>query len=313
MSRIPLLTATLLAASLTGCITPAKIATVETDATLPTSRATLAPAVVDAAPLPPGPTFQELIDQPVGHAAVAPAAGPNQSAQAQSPSLPPATFSVVQAREALPPVPPPPPLPNPPPPVTPVPPPPNPTLPNPTLPNPTLPNPPMSAAPAAPPAELNSQPMFRALQQITLDISPPTMSMARPVNYAAEALPRMANEQPFYRGDVIDYGFSDNSPVPPIGLGMCYQPLYFQELNAERYGRTWGIFQPAVSVASFYGRIPLLPYMAFAYPARRCTYHAHWALPGYKIPQREHYPISLSPAGGAAEAATIIGIILLIP
>jgi hypothetical protein len=197
-----------------------------------------------------------------------------------------------------------------------------------------LTNPPPRNLPAAtPPEQLPAQPpppqqppeqpqavvRSRSIQDISLDIAAPPMEdamlrkIAPPPNYGAEALQLLAAEQPFVRGDLINYGLPDNGALPPGRLDLCYQPLYFQELNAERYGRSWGIFQPAVSVANFYSRIPLLPYMAFAHPARRCTYFDHYALPGYRIPYREPYPHVVSPAGGVAQTAALFGVILLIP
>jgi hypothetical protein len=161
-------------------------------------------------------------------------------------------------------------------------------------------------------------PHIKTLQQISLDISPPAGGkdmverIAPPTNYAAEALPLLAHQHPFVRGELIDALGYDIEPVPD-GLEICYQPLYFQELNAERYGRSWGVLQPAVSAANFYGRLPLVPYMLFSRPARRCTYHAHWELPGYHIPRREKNPLVISPAGGAAQTAALFGVILLIP
>ena len=52
----------------------------------------------------------------------------------------------------------------------------------------------------------------------------------------------MAAEQPFVRGELAAAGF-DWQPSP-MGLNFCYQPLYFEEVNAERYGHTFGILQP---------------------------------------------------------------------
>jgi hypothetical protein len=136
-------------------------------------------------------------------------------------------------------------------------------------------------------------------------------AIAPPRDYAGEALPALAQEQPFTRGDLVEAGFEWHPS--PEGLTFCHQPLYFEEVNLERYGRSWGVLQPAVSVAKFYGRIPALPYMVFAQPARRCTYHAHWSLPGYRIPVREHQPLVPSVHGGASEVAVLYGLILLIP
>ncbi|HZN32948.1 MAG TPA: hypothetical protein VFB80_03985 [Pirellulaceae bacterium] len=269
----------LAALSASGCITPAKIASVEIDTTLPAPAANpLKPILVATAPQVADPAQEQTILAP------ADALPPPTIVTAQPLENAPAPIGPLvpgQAREALPPAPP----------------------------------------PAAPPrrADAAALAQIKPIRQISLDITLPVDAdpmlnrLAPPTNYAAEALPQMAAQNPFYRGDLIDYGMYDNTPLPPVGLDMCYQPLYFQELNAERYGRSWGCLQPAVSVVQFYGRIPMLPYMAFAWPARRCTYHAHWALPGYRIPGKEPYPIVISPAGGAAQAAAMLGVILLIP
>jgi hypothetical protein len=157
----------------------------------------------------------------------------------------------------------------------------------------------------------------KPLSEISLDITArPTgqdelSAIAPPRDYAGEALPALAQEQPFTRGDLVEAGFEWHPS--PEGLTFCHQPLYFEDVNLERYGRSWGVLQPAVSVAKFYGRIPALPYMVFAQPARRCTDHAHWSLPGYRIPVREHQPLVPSVHGGAAEVAVLYGLILLVP
>jgi len=256
-------------AATSGCITPARISTVESDAALRAliERA-IPPVVVPATPM--------VVAEPLEN-------HPSQPAEEPAP----VTVSVWTKQ---PPAPQPPPAP--------------------------LPNPPTAAPPEPLPSGLVQR--VKPIEQISLDISVRDTGdmfgrIPPPENYAAQALPQLAQEVPFLRGDLIDYGMYDNTPLPPVSLDMCYQPLYFQELNAERYGRTWGILQPAVSMANFYGRIPLLPYMAFAYPARRCTYHAHWSLPGYRIPGREPHDLIVSPTGGAAQTAALIGVILLIP
>ena len=167
----------------------------------------------------------------------------------------------------------------------------------------------------------NGQPgtaqQIKSIREISLDIRPPQIfndqreAMAPPLDEAQTALPLLAQAEPFTRGDLVEAGF-DWRPAPG-GLWFCYQPLYFEEVNVERYGRSFGIFQPVVSAVSFYGRVPLLPYMVFARPARQCTYPAHWALPGYRIPEWEKHEFVPSISGAAAESAAIFGLILLIP
>jgi hypothetical protein len=168
-----------------------------------------------------------------------------------------------------------------------------------------------------PDGQLSNVPRFKPIQEISLDITPPALfdemrqRIEPPHDYAAEALPALAAQQPFTRGDLAAAGYEWHPD--PVGLTFCYQPLYFEEVNIERYGRSFGMLQPVVSMVDFYGRIPLLPYMAFAKPTRRCTYPGHWTLPGYRIPEWEPHTIIPSLPGAAAEVATLYGIILLIP
>jgi hypothetical protein len=338
----PLLLVVVSLSGLAGCISPAKIASVEADTALPVPPAApTTPAVVEATPLPPfAAPGRAVAVSPLGRAVGVsplsmgreatpppPDAAPGREVgvsplsmgldATQPPAATPVNPADTHPADTLPsilvaaqppapqPSPPPAPLPIPPPAVAPAPP---------------VAVPPTAAPPTAEPLTVEPLPPLRSkpLQDISLDIAAPPAGddmlrkLAPPPNYAAEALPLLAAEHPFVRGELIGYGMPDNGPLPG-GLEMCYQPLYFQELNAERYGRSWGILQPAVSVANFYGRIPLLPYMAFAWPARRCTYHDHYALPGYRIPVREPHQLVVSPAGGVAQTAALIGVILLIP
>jgi hypothetical protein len=158
---------------------------------------------------------------------------------------------------------------------------------------------------------------IKSVREISLDIRAPQIfndqreAMAPPLDEAQRALPLLAQAEPFTRGDLAEAGF-DWQPAPG-GLWFCYQPLYFQEVNVERYGRSFGMFQPVVSAVSFYGRVPLLPYMVFARPARQCTCPPHWTLPGYRIPEWEKHEFVPSISGAAAESAALFGLILLIP
>ena len=46
----------------------------------------------------------------------------------------------------------------------------------------------------------------------------------------------------------------------PTAADFCYQPLFWEEVNLERHGRSAGLFQPAVSATRFFGTLPLLPF-----------------------------------------------------
>jgi hypothetical protein len=64
-------------------------------------------------------------------------------------------------------------------------------------------------------------------------------------------------------------------------LNFAYRPLYFEQINAERYGRTFGhLIQPCVSPLHFYASAALLPYKMLVHPPLRRTYHDHPYRPG---------------------------------
>jgi len=94
--------------------------------------------------------------------------------------------------------------------------------------------------------------------------------------------------------------------------GLCHGPLYFEELNLERYGYTWGIWQPVVSAVHFFGTIPLLPYKMVVQPPNECIYTLGYYRPGDRVPrQREHWPFKADAA--MVETAVILGLVFVLP
>ncbi|NUQ62099.1 MAG: hypothetical protein HUU20_06405 [Pirellulales bacterium] len=96
---------------------------------------------------------------------------------------------------------------------------------------------------------------------------------------------------------------------------LCQNPLYFEEVNLERYGYRWPdapALQPALSGAQFFLTLPLLPYKVCADPPLECNYTLGDYRPGSAAPYRVHLP-PCRPAAGAAEAGAVAGLILLIP
>ena len=95
--------------------------------------------------------------------------------------------------------------------------------------------------------------------------------------------------------------------------GMHHRPLYFEEVNAERYGYTPGhCIQPIISAGRFVATIPALPYLMVASPPCRCVYTLGHYRPGDCVPYRWHRP-PCSVAGGAFETAVVVGLVALIP
>lgn len=94
---------------------------------------------------------------------------------------------------------------------------------------------------------------------------------------------------------------------------LCHRPLYFEDVNAERYGYTVSrFFQPVISGAKFFLTVPALPYKMVVDPPHECIYTLGNYRPGSCVPWRyEHLPLKLTAA--AVEVGTIAGLILLLP
>ncbi|MCL4204734.1 MAG: hypothetical protein KJ000_19825 [Pirellulaceae bacterium] len=93
------------------------------------------------------------------------------------------------------------------------------------------------------------------------------------------------------------------------------QPLYFEEVNLERYGygpRYLRAVQPVLSGAHFFATVPTLPYQMAMGPPHRSEYALGHYRPGSPAPYRIQYP-PLSIPGSLAEAGVIVGLIALIP
>jgi hypothetical protein len=94
---------------------------------------------------------------------------------------------------------------------------------------------------------------------------------------------------------------------------LCHKPLYFEEVQLERYGHTAGpIRQPFISGAHFFGSLFVLPYKMAISPPHECEYALGYYRPGSCAPWMIP-PIPLSFRGAAAETAAVLGAIHLIP
>jgi hypothetical protein len=96
--------------------------------------------------------------------------------------------------------------------------------------------------------------------------------------------------------------------------GMRHRPLYFEEINAERYGYTCcgPCLQPLVSAGHFLATIPTLPYQLFVRPPCQCTYTLGHYRPGSCVPYRcSRLPCRVG--AGVFEAVVIVGLVALIP
>jgi hypothetical protein len=97
-----------------------------------------------------------------------------------------------------------------------------------------------------------------------------------------------------------------------LASGAVHYPLYFEDINLERYGYSYGCAQPIVSAAHFFGRLPALPYLMSLSPPCDCQYALGYFRPGSCAPYRLHWP-PLDGRAAAVEGATITGLVFLIP
>ncbi|MBS0210229.1 MAG: hypothetical protein JSS27_14890 [Planctomycetes bacterium] len=139
-------------------------------------------------------------------------------------------------------------------------------------------------------------------QDLSIDIRPTAGEL--PPNAAAAIL-----GQPEYGRLTRGWNNTVFTWEPP---GVCHRPVYFEQVNVERYGYTAGVLQPGISAAHFFLTIPLLPYKVGAQPRRECVYTLGYYRPGSRVPyQRERLPISVR--GLLFETATVTGIVFFVP
>jgi len=94
---------------------------------------------------------------------------------------------------------------------------------------------------------------------------------------------------------------------------LMHKPLYFEEVNLERYGHTAGpILQPVVSSAHFFANIAVLPYKMGVHLPSECQYALGYYRPGNCAPWITP-PVPLSLRGALFQAGAVTGAVLLIP
>jgi len=95
--------------------------------------------------------------------------------------------------------------------------------------------------------------------------------------------------------------------------GLCHKPLYFEDVQLERYGHTRGPFvQPFVSGAHFFANVALLPYKMGINPPNECQYPLGYIRPGSCAPWMMQ-PFPLSARGAATATGFYTGANFLIP
>lgn len=94
---------------------------------------------------------------------------------------------------------------------------------------------------------------------------------------------------------------------------ICHKPLYFEQVQLERYGHSWGPFvQPIMSGAHFFGSIPILPYKMGIRTPNECVYTLGYYRPGSCAPYMID-PIPFTWRAALFETGAATGISFAIP
>jgi hypothetical protein len=94
--------------------------------------------------------------------------------------------------------------------------------------------------------------------------------------------------------------------------GNCHKPLYFEDWNLERYGHSHGPLDPVFSAAHFFVTLPVLPYKMGVELPWECVYPLGYYRPGSCAPWTVP-AVPISCRGFAVEAATVTGLVFLLP
>jgi hypothetical protein len=153
---------------------------------------------------------------------------------------------------------------------------------------------------------------FRPITDVTINAALPEGAWPGDAADAAEeGTPPTAPE--FY--DPRLWGGWAQSNYQWAATSLCHRPLYFEEVNLERYGYTVSpILQPAISGAHFFLTIPTLPYKMVVQPPHECVYTLGYYRAGSRAPRRWHHmDLVWDPTAVAVEGLLVTGLVFLIP
>ncbi|MGE0609897.1 MAG: hypothetical protein AB7O62_22595 [Pirellulales bacterium] len=89
---------------------------------------------------------------------------------------------------------------------------------------------------------------------------------------------------------------------------LCHKPLYFEQVNYERYGHTWGpVIDPVLQGAHFFTSIAFLPYNMGIEPPQECIYPLGYYRPNSCAPYML-FPVPISLRGAVFQAGAVTGV-----
>ena len=95
--------------------------------------------------------------------------------------------------------------------------------------------------------------------------------------------------------------------------GIYHKPLYFEQIQTERYGHSFGpVAQPVISAAHFFGHALTLPYQMGIHPPGECQFALGHYRPGSCAPYLWP-PFPLSIRGGLLQSSAVVGLVYAMP
>jgi hypothetical protein len=162
---------------------------------------------------------------------------------------------------------------------------------------------------AGPPAEEAPRPL-RRITEVTIDAEFPAGAIpgdpgTEPEGYIHSPRPKFDDARLWGGWGEVDFEWS--------ATALCHRPLYFEQVNLERYGYTVGPYiQPVISGAHFFLTIPTLPYKLVAQPPRECVYTLGYYRAGSRVPRRWHH-VNWDPTAATVQGIAVTGLVFLIP
>lgn len=164
---------------------------------------------------------------------------------------------------------------------------------------------------------------WKPIGQVGLRVKPPegplpTPTQTRPEWYSTVHVPQGVGGS---RVDIAQ-AWNENQALlePPMAISvnwapteLWYKPLYFEDANLERYGYRYGIVQPVVSAAHFFGRVPLIPYMRGVQPAGQEVAALGYQRPGSPVMVPTRPTLVPHPRGALYQAGATVGGVFIVP
>lgn len=154
--------------------------------------------------------------------------------------------------------------------------------------------------------------MIKPISAVKVDIAPRVRDASGrpqqlPTNYGSAwltSLGRIDAPVGMTRSDMV-------TSVHYAAPAYCHRPLYFEEINLERYGHNFGVMQPFVSAANFYGRLSIMPYLMTVDKPWECQYPLGHYRPG-SCSWYHHHNIPWRWDAALVQAAAVYGGFIII-